>query len=102
MRLAIIGAQGTGKSTLINEILREWPMYSIPEKSYRDIVAEKNLPLNETGTLESQMIIRDALIDMALENAGKQHTVHDRCTIDNHTLAIIFPFPLSICHNRTI
>ena len=83
MRLCIIGAQNTGKSTLIRHFLARWPMYTLPEKSYRDIIKEKNLSLNEAGNLESQKIIRDVLVDLALDNAGKTNTLHDRCALDN-------------------
>lgn len=83
MRITVTGAQNVGKSTLVNAIKAYWPMFSQPEKSYKDAVREKNLPINESGTLESQTIIRDYLVDIALANAGKKHTVHDRCILDN-------------------
>lgn len=83
MRIAITGTQNNGKSTLVNAFKQRWPMYSSPEKTYRDLVKEKNLTLNESGTLESQKIIRDFLVEQALENAGKQKTIHDRCVLDN-------------------
>jgi hypothetical protein len=83
MRIAVIGAQCVGKSTLIQHFLQRWPQYALPERSYRDIIKEQNLALNEQGTLESQKIIRDVLVDMALENAGKSFTLHDRNPIDN-------------------
>lgn len=83
MRIAITGTQNNGKSTLVNAFKKRWQMYYSPEKTYRDLVKEKNLTLNENGTLESQKIIRDFLVDQALENAGKQKTIHDRCVLDN-------------------
>lgn len=83
MRIAITGTQNNGKSTLVNAFKQRWPMYSSPEKTYRDLVKEKNLTLNESGTLESQKTIRDFLVEQALENAGKQKTIHDRCVLDN-------------------
>lgn len=83
MRIAIVGAQCVGKSTLIRHFIQQWPSFSIPEKSYRDLIKDQNISLNENGNLESQRIIRDVLVDMALENAGKTHTLHDRNPIDN-------------------
>jgi hypothetical protein len=83
MRIAIIGAQGVGKTTVFNNFLARWSMYTTPEKTYRDLIKEKNLKLNENGDMASQMIIRDVLADIAMDNAGKQYTVHDRCPIDN-------------------
>lgn len=83
MRIAVTGAQCVGKSTLVNAFKARWSMYSSPEKTYRELVKEKNLSLNESGTMESQTIIRDVLVDLALENAGKTKTIHDRCVLDN-------------------
>ena len=51
MKIAVIGAQRSGKSTLIKEICRRWPMYARPATTYRDMVAEKGLPLYEAGTV---------------------------------------------------
>ena len=83
MRIAITGAQCTGKTTLVNSFKSYWPMYKSPEKTYRELVKEKSLSLNEEGNLRSQTIIRDVLADLAMENAGKQFTIHDRCILDN-------------------
>lgn len=83
MRIAVTGAQCVGKSTLVNAFKAKWSAYSSPEKSYRELIKEKNLSLNESGTMESQTIIRDVLADLALENAGKSKTIHDRCILDN-------------------
>ena len=83
MRIAITGAQCVGKTTLFNTFKSYWPMYKSPEKTYRELVKEKNLSLNEGGNLRSQEIIRDALADLAMENAGKSQTIHDRCILDN-------------------
>lgn len=83
MRIAVVGAQNVGKTTLIKDFIQRWPDYSLPEKTYRDLIKEKSLTVNEEGSLESQRIIRDALADMALENAGKSKTIHDRCILDN-------------------
>jgi len=83
MRISFVGTQNVGKSTLIQEFINKYPMFSIPEKSYRDVIKEQNLDINENGTLESQKIIRDVLVDMALDNAGKSHIVHDRTVLDN-------------------
>jgi|688.fasta_scaffold145220_3 hypothetical protein len=83
MRIAITGTQNNGKTTLVETFKQFWPMYETPTKSYRDLIREKELTLNENGTLESQKIIRDFLVDQALENSGKTKTLHDRCVLDN-------------------
>ena len=83
MRIAVIGAQNTGKTTLVKTFLNFWPSYTTPEKTYREFATENKLTLNEEGTVESQKQVRDFLVDAALENAGKSKTIHDRCAIDN-------------------
>ena len=59
-------------------------MYKTPDKTYRDIIKEnKDINLNSEGDLESQKIIRDALIDQAINNADEDFCIHDRCVLDN-------------------
>ena len=83
MKIAVVGTQCIGKSTYINDFLLKWPMYSTPEKSYRDIIKEKNLDRNENGTEDSQKIILDALVDQAIETPKTDFTILDRCVLDN-------------------
>ena len=83
MRLAISSTACNGKSFLIESFLANWPMYKTPEKTYRDLYEEKGLSLNKKGNLESQRIIRDSLVDQAIENAGEDFCIHDRCVLDN-------------------
>jgi thymidylate kinase len=85
MRIAFIGAQNVGKSTLIEEFIKQWPMYKKPTKSYRDFITESNIKLNKEGDKESQRKILDALVD-ELQHAvasGDKHLVFDRCPVDN-------------------
>lgn len=85
MKIAFIGPQSSGKTTLIENFLEKWPMYGRPEKTYRDLVKEKNLPLNKQGTAESQKEILNALVD-EVQNAigtGAEFLVFDRCVVDN-------------------
>jgi len=85
MRIAIIGAQNTGKSTLVDSFIKQWPMYKRPAKTYRDIIKEKNLPLNKEGSKESQRAILDALVDelQAVVASEEEFTIFDRCPVDN-------------------
>lgn len=85
MRIALIGAQNTGKSTLVEKFLEKWPMYNRPLKTYRDIIKEKNLPLNKQGTKESQRAILDALCEELQQSAASdsKFTIFDRCPVDN-------------------
>ena len=85
MRIAITGAQNSGKTTLIENFLKEWPMFKKPNKTYRDIIKEKNLPLNKQGTKESQKKILNALVDevQAVAATDDKFVIFDRCVIDN-------------------
>lgn len=85
MKIAIIGAHCTGKTTLVENFIKEWPMYKRPEKSYRDIIKEKKISLNKNATRESQKTILDALIDEAqlAAGSGNEFLIFDRCPVDN-------------------
>jgi len=85
MKIAFIGAQGVGKSTLIEEFIKRWPMYKKPEKTYRDIIKEKGLVINKEATKDTQKIILNALVDEVQEaNASEdKFLVFDRCVVDN-------------------
>ncbi len=85
MKIAIIGAQATGKTTLIEEFLKQWPMYKRPEKTYRDIIKEQNIQLNKQGTKDSQKAILNALVDEIQQASATEEKfiIFDRCPIDN-------------------
>ena len=82
-KIGIIGTQCVGKTTLIQDMKEKWPTFTTPEKSYRDLVKEKNLPINKTGTKEGQEAILNCLVDQAMENVGKSKIIYDRTTVDN-------------------
>lgn len=83
MKIAVVGTACQGKSTYIKDFLTQWPMYKTPEKSYRDVIKEKNLIINEDGTEESQKIILDVLVDQATEFSKGENVIFDRCVLDN-------------------
>lgn len=82
MKIAIIGAQGSGKSHLIQEFLNKWSTYKTPEKTYRDIIKSRNIKINQEGDEESQKAILNALID-EVQQAKGDFLIFDRCVIDN-------------------
>lgn len=90
MKIAFVGTQCNGKTTLIEKFLNNWPMYKRPEKTYRDIISEKKIKLNQKGDEKSQRIILDALIDETqLACASKDdNIVFDRCVLDNIVYSI--------------
>lgn len=82
MRIAVIGPQNTGKTTFLKDFLKEWNHYKTPQKTYRDVVEEKGLKINQLTNVESQKAIRDFLYSQIKQN--KEHNIiFDRCLIDN-------------------
>ena len=80
-----MGAGAVGKSTLIEGMIQQWPMYKRPERTYRDLIKEQNITVNKDGTVEFQRAILSALVDEAQLAAasGDEFIVFDRCVIDN-------------------
>jgi predicted ATPase len=83
MKIAVSGAQNTGKSTYIKDFLKKWTMYETPKESYRDLLKEKNLPHSTEGNEESQRIILDFLIDQCQKYSKEDNVIFDRCVLDN-------------------
>ena len=63
MRISVSGTANVGKSTLIKDFLKEWDMYTTPEKTYREFIQEQNLPHSSSTTKESQWQILNFTID---------------------------------------
>jgi GTPase SAR1 family protein len=85
MKIAFMGAPNVGKSTLIENFLKQWPMYKKPKVTYRDLVKKENLSVNKNGTKESQKAILNALVDEAQQAVASEDRfiVFDRCVVDN-------------------
>jgi predicted ATPase len=83
MKLCVVGTACQGKSTYISDFLKNWNMYKTTEKSYRDIIKEKKLSINENGNEESQKIILDILVDQAIDFSKDDNVIYDRCVLDN-------------------
>jgi predicted ATPase len=84
MRIAISGTACQGKTTLINDIKKEWPSYTIVDSSYRKIIKEKNAAHSKDTTPELQWDILNSMIDDLQKNGDKGNKVlFDRCPFDN-------------------
>ena len=57
MRIAISGTACQGKSTLIQDFIKEWPSYQREKTDYRDIIKEKNYPHSKNCNKEGQWAI---------------------------------------------
>lgn len=83
MRVAVIGPQNTGKSTFINDFVTAHPSYTAPTRTYRDVVTERGLEINQLTGRESQKLIRDFLLDQVKTNT-LDDVIFDRTVIDNY------------------
>jgi predicted ATPase len=83
MKIAISGTQCIGKSTLINDMLQQWPNYELDTNCYRKKIKEEGLVINQDGDESNQEIIRDALIDQVSARSSTEKVLFDRCILDN-------------------
>lgn len=82
MKISISGSTNMGKSTYIKDFLQKWTNYKTPNKSYRDIIKDKNLPHSKNSTEETQKVIMDFLVDQAVESSKEDFIITDRCVLD--------------------
>ncbi len=83
MRIAVIGPQNTGKSTFVKDFLKAFPAYRTTQETYRDLVKQRGLQINQKTTEESQRAIRDFLFHQTFDGS-EQNILFDRCVIDNY------------------
>jgi hypothetical protein len=89
MRVAVTGTACVGKSTFIKDFLKNWEgVYTAPEKSYRDILADKKLPHSMQTTKETQQAILDSMTDEHMKYTRDDCVIFDRCPVDNLAYSI--------------
>lgn len=82
MRIAISATQCIGKTTLVKDFLKNWPMYETSKKTYRDLIREKNLPINKETTPETQSLLMDCICDEIMTKSRDDFFIMDRSPID--------------------
>ena len=80
MRICVSGTNSMGKSTLIEDFVKEWPMHKSPEYTYRDIVKDNHT--NRT-TKDTQWKILNSMIDELQKHGSDDYVVYDRGPLDN-------------------
>ncbi len=80
MRIAVIGPQNTGKSTFVQDFLKEFSHYKTTERTYRNVIEEKGLDVNQLSGLESQKEIREFIFEQMRGN----NEYNIICQIRNH------------------
>lgn len=83
MRIAISGTSNQGKTTLINDFLKNWPQYKTESKTYRDLLKEQNLPHSKNATKDSQWKILNLMVDELQKYKKDDKVLFDRCPLDN-------------------
>ena len=68
MRIAFSGTGNSGKSTLLKSFLYTWKNFSTPEKTYRDVIEEKNLDHSSKTTTNTQKEILNFMVDELQSN----------------------------------
>lgn len=85
--VAISGAQNTGKSTIVKTLIERYPdIFWTPERTYRDIIKERGLVINQQGSFESQKLIMEFLIDQLFDvcKITSKIVLLDRSILDCH------------------
>ena len=83
MRIAFSGTANSGKTTLLKSFLYTWSNFITPEKTYRDMLIEKELDHSSSTTIETQSEVMNFMVDQLLENSKEPNIVYDRCPLDS-------------------
>jgi len=83
MRIAISGSACQGKTTLVNDFIKNWPMYRKSEESYRKVIKEEKLGINKNVNKDGQWKILNCLVDDIQKSSTEKYVLFDRCPLDN-------------------
>ena len=88
MKIAVMGPQNTGKSTFVGDFLKKYQNYDTPTETYRDVVRDQQLIINQNSSTDSQKAIRDFLF-VQIKTNTKNNIIFDRCVIDNYVYTYV-------------
>mgnify|MGYP003154541562 CR=1 FL=1 len=80
MRICVTGTGCQGKSTFIEDFLKEWPDYKTPENTYRSYVKDTH---SKKGTKEMQWKILDDMAGELQKYDSDDKIIFDRGPLDN-------------------
>jgi len=83
MRIAISGSACQGKTTLVKDILKNWPVYNRSNESYRKLLKKEDIKINKEVNKDGQWKILNCLIDDIQHTAKGDKVIFDRCPLDN-------------------
>ncbi len=81
MRIAITGSSCQGKSTLIQDMLKEWPQMKLDSKSYRSLLKKGKHSKNTSE--DTQWDILNHMVDQQQKYTSSDKVLFDRCPLDN-------------------
>ena len=80
MRITVSGTANQGKSTFIQDFIEEWPKYTTPETTYRDIIKKRGH--SDQTDEDLQMDIINFMIDDLQKWRPKTKVIMDRSPLD--------------------
>jgi len=88
MRIGLIGSHGTGKSTLVTELLKKLPQYSTVKEKSRGVL-DKGLGLNFKTTQKTQLSFIQSYITM-FEFENNSNILTSRTLVDLYAYTYYF------------
>ena len=82
MRISISGTANVGKSTLVKDFLKNWPLYKTPSSTYRDVLKTGNYPHSKKCNKEGQWAIINHMIDEMQKYSNDDKVIFDRGPLD--------------------
>lgn len=83
MRIACSGTISTGKSTFIEDFIKQWPIYKKPSSDYRDLLKSGKYPHSKNCTKDGQWAILNLMIDEMQKYSKDDFVIFDRSPLDN-------------------
>jgi len=93
VRIAVSGAHGTGKSTLIADLARNLPGYAVAEESYYALMAEGHAFAAQPSREELELLLERSCLTLIANDAP--NLLLDRCPADYLGYLVAAPGPLS-------
>jgi predicted ATPase len=82
MRIAFSGTGNSGKTTLLKSFLYTWKDYTTPERTYREMLKEEELPHSSNLTKATQESILNFMVDQVQSTQKDDTVAFDRCSLD--------------------
>jgi predicted ATPase len=92
LKIAVIGSQGVGKSTLIEEFVRRRPEYAVIPEMARDMIARSHGAVASWLDFQLELLANKVRAEADLRDVG--NVISDRTAVDNWAFAVyhrVFP-----------